>query len=345
MTQTKKIITVCGEINPDDLGITLPHEHLLFDLKCWWKGEPKELSKRELFSQPVRLSNRGEVIYNNMWFLDNLSQCNIKIAIQEVMEFKKYGGSSIVDLTVDEIGRDPRALYEISKVTGLNIIMGTGHYIQNSLSPEFRKKSIEQISKEIVDEFEKGVQDTGIKPGIIGEVAVSSIKNELEIKSLRAAARAQREIGCAINIHPPVFIKEGHDILNILEEEKVDLERVVLSHCDPTLYDLDYHDSLAKRGAFIEYDQFGSEIMDHPGIFLPSDGERIRAIKELIKRGNVKNILISQDVCFKIHLTKWGGWGYGHILKHIISRFKQEGITEKQINTIMVENPMRLLGF
>ena len=342
---TKKVITVCGEIDPGDLGITLPHEHLLFDLRCYWSGEPVELSRRELFSQPVSLSNRGEVIYNKCCFLDNLYQGSTKVAIEEVMEFRKYGGMSVVDLTADEMGRDPRALQEISRVTGLKFVMGTGPYVSVSRTGESRKETAEEITERITREFEKGVGDTGIKPGIIGEIGISNIEDELEIRNLRASCKAQREIGCGMNIHQHPWETHGNRILDVVEEEKVDLDKVVLSHCGPTIDKPDYHDSLAKRGAFIEYDQFGTATMADEWGFHPCDGEKIKAIKEQIRRGNIEHVLISHDVCFKISLTKWGGWGYGHILKHIVSRFKREGITEEQINTIMVENPRKLLSF
>ena len=147
------------------------------------------------------------------------------------------------------------------------------------------------------------------------------------------------------DIHCPIFGKDGHKILDILEESGTNLNKVVLSHCDPTINDLEYHDSLAKRGAYIEYDEFGMELMCAEEKFLPSDGDRIKAVLEQIKRGNIEHILISQDTCFKICFTKWGGWGYAHILKHIVPRMKKAGITVEQIHKIISENPKRLLSF
>ena len=98
-------------------------------------------------------------------------------------------------------------------------------------------------------------------------------------------------------------------------------------------------------GAYTEYDQFGMHLMSYEGMFIPSDDVRIKTVKEQIRRGNIEHILISQDVCFKICLTKWGGHGYAHILENIVPRFLQEGLTEEQVHTILVENPKRFLSW
>ena len=116
-------------------------------------------------------------------------------------------------MTNDSIGRDPEALRYISKATGANIIMGSGRYIEASLTEEQKKMDSKDIAKEIVEEFTNGVKETGIKPGVIGEVGVANIKNKIEIKSLRGAAKAQNKIGCAINVQPPIWETQGNKIL------------------------------------------------------------------------------------------------------------------------------------
>ena len=341
----KKIMTVQGEINSEEIGIALPHEHLLVDTRCWMHSAPRELSIRNLVEQPISIENRGEVVYRNFYFEDNLHQTDVNVAIDEARKFKEVGGNTIVDLTLPGIGRDPEALYKISIATGLNIIMSAGNYVASSWSEEDKKKSEEQIAKDIIKDCTVGVGNMGIKAGIIGEVGISDIKNKIEIKNLHSCALAQKEVGYGINIHCPIWEKDGNEILDILEKAGANLDKVALSHCDPTLDDVDYHDSLAKRGAYIEYDQFGMELMTYEGEFLPSDGDRIKAILKQIDKGNIEHILISHDICFKILLTKWGGWGYGHIHNHIIPRLRKAGVTEDQIYKITVENPKRLLSF
>ncbi|MBI4244294.1 MAG: phosphotriesterase-related protein [Planctomycetes bacterium] len=340
-----KIVTVSGEIEPCELGVTLPHEHLLVDTRAYWKGEPEEILKKELVRQPVCLKNRGEVVYSPFSFLDNLHRMNPDDAIEEAMDFKKMGGNSIVDLTNGGLGRNPMTLYSISKITGLNIIMGAGYYIPFTWADEVKNKTELEIAKEIIKEFQIGVKGTGIKPGIIGEIGVNDIENGLEIKNLRASAKAQKEIGCGLSLHQPNWINAGNKILDVLEKEGVDLNKVVLAHCDTTLEFVDEQNSLAKRGAYIEYDFFGAEFMSVEEKFLPSDGDRIKAVRKQIELGNLERILISHDLSHKIACRKWGGFGLAHILRHIVPRLRQEGLTDGEIKTIIIKNPMRLLSF
>lgn len=340
-----KIETVKGPLDPQLLGKTITHEHLLWDQACWWKGDPEELSLRGFVHQKVSMENRGQIYFNAHLHLDNIIQNDPDLAIEEAMYFKKAGGNCIVDVSSTGLGRDPKALYAISEVTGLNIIMGSGFYVARSHPAETENMSKEQIAEIIIKEFKDGVKDTGIKPGVIGEIGISDFNNQKEIKMIKAAAIAQKKLGAPLFIHPPFWETKDLEILDIIEKEGADLTKVVLCHCDPTLDKPDYHDAIAKRGANLEYDQFGLEFVSAEGPFLPRDLDRIKAIAEQIRRGNLNHIVISQDVCFKICLIKYGGWGYGHILRNLIPFFKSEGFTNDQLETILVKNPRRILAF
>jgi phosphotriesterase-related protein len=339
------IQTVRGLVAPELLGPTMTHEHLLWDQLCWWKGDPEELSLREFVHQPVCMENLGQIYYHAHLHLDNIRQYSVDLAISEAMHLKKAGGSALVDVTSRGLGRDPKALLAICAATGLHVIMGSGYYIAASHPPEMRDWPKEKIADQIVREFAEGVGDTGIRPGVIGEIGVSDLNNPQEVKALQAAAFAQRGTGAPLYIHPPIWETRGLDILDIIEAQGADVTKVVLSHCDPTLDDYEYHDRIAKHGAFIEYDQFGIEFVASEGFFLPRDIDRIRAIRRQIDRGNLAQIIVSQDVSFKTCLVKYGGWGYGHILRDLVPFMKREGFTEKELHTILVENPRRLLAF
>lgn len=340
----KTIQTVKGRIAPEQLGKTMTHEHFLWDQRCWWRGDPEDLSLREFVHQEVKMENLGMLRYHAHQNLDNIVQLDVALAIEEAKIFKMAGGSSIVDATSIGIGRDPEALLAISEMTGLNVIMGAGYYVAASHPAEIRNLDKVRIAGKIINEFNNGVKDTGIKPGIIGEIGVSDVADPGEIKVLQAAAIAQREVSAPIFIHPPIFETKGHAILDILEKAGADPARIVMCHCDPTLDQPEYHDALAKRGAYIEYDQFGLEIFALEGRFLPSDTERIRAVKRQIDNGNLTKIVVSQDVCFKICLVKYGGFGYGHILRDILPLMKNAGIADADLETILVENPKKLLA-
>ena len=337
--------TVRGPLAPEALGVTMAHEHLLWDQTCWWKGDPEELSLREFIHQPICMENLGQVYYHAHLHLDNIRQYSVELAIAEAALLKRVGGQSLVDVTSLGLGRDPMALRAISEATGLNVVMGSGYYIASSHPPETRGWPAERIADQIAQEFAVGVGHTGIRPGVIGEVGISSLENADEVRMLRAAAMAQHRTGAPLYIHPPIFEKQGLAILDIVEEAGAGVSKVVLCHCDPTLADEEYHAAIARRGAFIEFDQFGVEFVATEGFFLPRDIDRIRAVRRQIELGNLERLLLSQDVSFKICLVKYGGWGYAHILRDLRPFMKQEGITDDQLHTMLVDNPRRLLAF
>jgi phosphotriesterase-related protein len=378
----KRVVTVLGEVDPAGLGLVLPHEHLLWDLRCWAREAPLELSERARVEEPVRLENRGHVVYHPFHYLDNLLQTDVEVATEELRAFKFAGGGTVCDVTPRMLGRDPAALRRISLASGVHVVMGSAFYVAGSWGEKEKGLSTEAIRDSILEEFCAGVscgpggdgtsggysisasasgtgQDpasgpgassfkTGslrVKPGILGEIGVSDIENPLERKSLAASGMAQRELGCPLSVHTPIWEKAGNAILDILEKTGADLGKVALCHLDPTMGDAGYADSLAKRGAYIEYDLFDTHIMSFEGAFLPSDNERIAAVTEQIRRGNLERILLSQDTCMKIKLTRWGGHGYAHILENIVPRFLREGLAEAQVDAMLRKNPARFLSW
>jgi phosphotriesterase-related protein len=379
---SKRAVTVLGEIDPAGLGVVLPHEHLLWDLRCWAREAPLELFERRRVEEPVRLENRGHVLYHPFHYRDNLLQTDVEVAIEELIKFKFAGGGTVCDVTPRMLGRDPWALRRISLAAGVHIVMGSAFYVAASWSEKEKILSAEAIRDSILEEFCAGAAcapggdettgrysgpadasgtgqapasgpgavsfETGslrVKPGILGEVGVSDIENPLERRSLAASAMAQRELGCPLSVHTPIWEKAGNAILDVLENAGADLGKVALCHLDPTMGDAGYADSLAKRGAYIEYDLFDTHIMSFEGAFLPSDNERIAAVTEQIRRGNLERILLSQDTCMKIKLTRWGGHGYAHILENIVPRFLREGLGEAQVDAMLRENPKRFLSW
>jgi len=118
---------------------------------------------------------------------------------------------------------------------------------------------------------------------------------------------------------------------------------VVLCHMNPSFADRHYQHSLANRGVFLEYDMIGmAYFYADEQAQSPSDEDNARAIRELIDEGFIKQILLSQDVFLKTMLTKFGGHGYGYILKHFVPRLRRHGVTGEQLETLMIGNPQRV---
>lgn len=313
---TGTIHTVTGEISPEELGIALTHEHLLFDGSVW-ANHPDEASKRWLMQAPVTMDILYELQMDPNACEDNLKQLDTELAIKELLYYKRAGGRSLVELSLEGLSRDPIGLRAIANETGINIISGCGYYVNDSIPHRIRQMDVDQIAQEIIGEIIHGVRGTDVKCGIIGEVGTSWPITPSEEKSLRAAARAQHKTGAPITVHCWPFDKFAHKVLDILEEERANFSKVALAHIDESSVPLDtgHFESLLNRGAFVEFSAWGSEYhYDGLGVLDPSDLQRLDCIVELIRKGYTAQLLNSHDICYKVGLKKYGGRGYDHIL-------------------------------
>lgn len=342
-------MTVTGPVSPAALGRTLTHEHFLLDMNHYWV-EPEAVTERQHAMEPVRLDNRWWVTANLYQSKDALSLDELDTAIEEAELFRREGGGTIVDVSTVGLGRDPRALRSIAQESGVNVVAAAGYYVDDSHPDDMDEKSVDDITDEIVSDVTEGIADTNVRAGIIGELGTSDPITENERKVLQAGARAQRLTGAPITIHTyPLKPKNNAmEILDVLEDAGADLERVVLGHVDsapPTGELVEHHMALADRGAYVQYDGFGitrySSVNDWE---YPRDGERIDAAIELIEAGYIDQLLFSHDVCAKTYWTKYGGRGYGHILREVVPRFRGRGLDDEQIETLLVGNPGRMLS-
>jgi phosphotriesterase-related protein len=335
-------IGVLGPILPTQLGVTLMHEHLLFDFRANHET-PLEATRRALAVAPVQVGNLARLYNDPFASLDNCVQWDARVAADEVAAFKRAGGQTVVDLTSAQNGRDPLALQEIARETGLNIVMGSGHYIARFHPPQMDTRTQDSLTAEIIHDITIGVGDSGVRAGIIGEIGTSSPITPNEEKSVRAAAAAQATTGAPLNIHLVGWARDGLRILDWVDREGGDVERTILSHMNPSHDDFAYQSAVAERGAYVEYDMLGMDYLYPPDRQCPSDPECVRAIQRMISAGYAERLLLSQDVFLKIMLTRHGGFGYAHVLRHVVPALRRLGVTEDQIETMLVGNPARLL--
>lgn len=348
-------MTVLGPVPAEELGVTLTHEHLLIDMTCYWEP-PVEATLRAFAHEPVSLGNLGAVRRNPLLNRDNCLLVDLDVAIEEIGAFRRLGGGTIVDVTLDDIGRDVLALQNAARASGLNIVSGCGHYVQHAHPASLEAEPLDSIAERLIRELTDGIGDTGVRPGLIGEIGTSDPLHPREEKVLRAAARAQLATGVALSIHLHPPSRTGHDVLAILDGEGVDPRRVVLCHVDIALGHLDlppdepmgYFRSLAERGCFLEFDTCGNDAYFEGArygrsFWCPSDRERAAAIAALVEAGHGDQILLSQDVCHKFHLRRYGGFGYGHILRTFVKNLADAGLDESEIRCLLVDNPRRML--
>jgi len=199
---------------------------------------------------------------------------------------------------------------------------------------------VDDVTEFLVNDVGGGTTQPEIMAGIIGEVGVSKDFTDEERKSLRASARAAKITGVPLTIHLPGWERLAHDVLDVVEAEGADLRHTVLCHMNPSHNDLAYQRSLAERGAFLEYDMIGMDFYyADQDAQSPSDEQNAQGIRSLIDMGLVDRILLSQDVFLKIMLTRFGGFGYGFILKHFVPRLKRHGVEQSAIDRMLIDNP------
>jgi phosphotriesterase-related protein len=320
------------------------HEHIFLDAGQWWE-EPKSAARRELAHQPVNLAILGELRMDPFVNLDNTRLYDVETAAAELQLYRDEGGQTIVEVTNHGIGRDPLALQRMSRRTGLHIVAGCGYYLEGSHPKHVRGLSVDHIAAEIVRDVTEGIDDTGVRAGIIGEIGVGIDFTAEERKSLQGAARAAACTQVALTIHMPGWKRRGHEVLDIVAAEGADLRHTILDHMNPSLQDFEYQASLIERGAFLEYDMIGMDYFyADQQAQSPSDEENAVAIKRLIDAGYLHALLLSQDVFLKMMLTRYGGWGYGYILRHFVPRLRRHGVTAEQIHALLVENPQRVFS-
>jgi phosphotriesterase-related protein len=339
-----KAQTVLGAIDGPDMGVTLPHEHLLSDFICMFK-EPQEASQRALAHQPLTLQNRGWVNYHWTENLDNVRLWDEDLAVSELGHLFKAGARTVVDATSVGIGRDPHGLARIARMTGLNIIMGSGHYLSVTHPRDIHERTVESIAQQITDDITVGVGDTGIRAGFIGEIGCTYPWGPDEQKCLAGAVLAQRNTGAALMVHPGRSPDSPIEILHLVKAASGDLSRTIICHIDRTCTDPAWLKEVASTGCYLEYDLFGNESSyypPNPSVDMPSDAQRMDILLWHVEQGHERQILLSHDVATKNRLRAYGGLGYDHLLTNVVPRMRQRGLTDEHINTFLVENPARV---
>jgi phosphotriesterase-related protein len=360
-TRTGTAQTVLGLVEPGALGVVMPHEHLFVDLTCMF-DPPTEASDRSRAYAPFSLEHLGWIRTHYFRHHPNLVLDDEETAAFEVGLYKAAGGSTIVDVSTPGIGRDPLALARLSRATGVHVVMATGFYVAATHPVEVAAMTESEVAARLVEEIRDGVtlwpaaagdQDwdpvpvrTGVRAGIV-KVAASYPLHPEERKVLRGAVAAQRATGAAITIHVGRHEDSALEILGALRDADADLTRCSLDHLDLRVERTETLLRIAESGCMLEFDLFGHESSYYPltSRDMPSDAQRLDVVGDLVARGRTSQLLVSQDICTRHRLVRYGGHGYRHVVEHISMRMRERGWADADIDAILVDNPGRLLTF
>ena len=303
MPDATTVMTVTGPVPADDLGVVLPHEHI--------------------FTNTMREYRGNGLLHDS------------DVALRELLDYKAHGGGTLVELTTGG-ARAPEALAQVSRASGVHVVMGCGHYREPYLDLDhFRTTSVAGLAEELVREVEEGVGSTGVRPGIIGEIGNNGDAiSAAEEKSFRAAGRAHVATGLSISTHA-AWYPTGLAQLDLLEAEGVPPHRVIVGHADGVPGPA-YQRALAARGCYVELDGFGTD----------SDFDAERALDLLMMLrddGHLAQVLVSHDVFLRTHVRARGGPGYTWIARELVPRLLDRGLSEQEVDQLLVGNPRAAL--
>ncbi|MGI4941539.1 MAG: phosphotriesterase family protein [Janthinobacterium lividum] len=335
-----KAQTVLGLIDPAELGSTLMHEHLL------WNITPPD-RRSEPLGPPLEPGRWWDLVTGMAGSLRNTTQHDHALATRAVAEMVAQGGRTVVELTIGGLEPDPEGLAKVARETGAHIVMGCGHYVHDYQDPANAGRSVDSFAQEMIAQVQEGAWGTGVRAGIVGEIGCQWPWTELEQRVLAGAVVAQQETGGALTIHPARHQDHPGMLVEFLRAHGADLGRTIIDHIDRTIFDDERLFRLADAGVVLEWDLFGQEATyyAHADIDMPNDGARIRAIRRVMDRGHGDQVVVSHDICHVIQFSEFGGHGYGHIHRTVLPHMRKRGFEPAEIDRFMVANPRRLLTF
>ena len=248
----------------------------------------------------------------------------------------RYGVRNIVDMTNQSMGRAPEYVRRLTEETGINIILSTGHYLEQFIDPAILDQTPEAIAEEPIRDLTVGIDGSGMKAGIIGEIAWSYPEpREKELKSWEGMCIAARRTGATVSTHP------SHGELQIPQAEYllshgIAPEKIVIGHFEFYMSDGSLK-KLLDMGIYIGLDMIGKK---------SGWGDEYRAdtVRKVKRWGRLDQLLLSMDICRKKDLRSAGGYGYAHLFESFIPMLEKRGITGDDIDLMLRKNPEKALA-
>ena len=317
--------TIGGPIDVGSLGTTLMHEHIF------------------VLSPEIQSAYPGAEGWDE--------EREVAKAREKLRALKERGVDTIVDLTVVGTGRDVKLVQRAVEGTGLNVVVATGIYTYDAVPKFFHFRGPgtelggddELMISLFVRDIEEGIQGTSIKAGVLKCATDEPGMTPGVERVLRAVAQAHLRTGVPISTHTHALTRRGLEQQQIFEEEGVDLGRVIIGHSGDTT-DCDYLEELIANGSYIGMDRFGIDVQ------LPTE-ERTETVAEMCRRGHANRMVLSHDAaCFIDWLPNEAipmvlpNWHYHHIHDDVLPALRERGVSEEDIERMLVGNPRDFFG-
>ena len=316
-----EIPTAAGPIDSQDLGRIFVHEHVFVINPEVLQNYPEE------WDEKVRIAD----------------------AIEKLNALKAAGIDTIFDPTVVGLGRYIPRIVEIAKQIELNIVVATGIYTYDSVPKYFRMRGPilgfdlpDPMADYFIRDITEGIADTGVKAAFLKcAIDEEGMTTDVE-RILRAVAKAHLETGAPVMVHTHPGTKRGLEVHKVLSGMGVDPTKVCLAHSGDST-DLDHLSELADYGYLLGMDRFGVDAY-------ASLEDRVSTVVGLIERGYIDQMALAHDAsCFfdwveQSMLAMVPNWNYLHISTEVLPEFRKRGVTDEQIDAMLMSNPQRWIA-
>lgn len=360
----KTIMTVCGPIPSERIGLTSMHDHILADLSFFKQPLPPDIEKNSpidldgsIEMEHLSYLRNGLAIYSS----DNWNLADVDLMTKEVRHFKERGGNTILEPSAPGIRCHTDQLRYISETTNVNIIASTGLYREETWPARFTTMGPREIQAHLLEEINCGIEGTDIKAGHLKTAIANGSDHEFDF--LKAVVPVANETGLLVSAHTSYVttMENRRKMLRAFLQAGMRPEKLLLCHIQYTFVnqdvrsflspelcrlDLSWAKEVLDQGANVCIDLFGypadNEMLDYFG---RADAVKLAALVELVNAGYEEQIVIGNDVYQRIMTRSYGGHGYCRIVDYVIPALLDSGIDKTTVDKITTCNPARLLQY
>lgn len=299
-----RIMTVRGAIAPDEMGVALPHEHVVVEF--------------------VPVAELGRAAYDREEAFD--------VALPFLRALRNAGCRTLVDATPAYLGRDPVLLRALSEATGLHILTTTGYYgaREDAHLPEHAfSDSVDVLADRWIAEYRDGIGDSGIRPGLVKIGVDGGSLSEVDAALARAAARTHLKTGLTIASHTGPAVPAFEQI-EVLKSEGVHPSAWIWVHAQAE-GDTDAHVEAAREGAWVEFDGLRPDTVDR----------HVELVQNMKRHRLLGRVLVSQDAGWYSVGEPGGGdfRGFTTLFDLFLPALRLGGFSEEEIQLLTVGNP------
>ncbi|QUL99383.1 MAG: phosphotriesterase-related protein [Candidatus Fermentithermobacillus carboniphilus] len=255
--------------------------------------------------------------------------------LEDLQQTVASGIQRIIDVTNIGMGRDVRTAKALCEKACVAVSFSTGFYKEPFFPKIVLEKSESELAALMIKEITDGIENTGERAKLIGEIGTGNEISPTEAKVFRAAALAQRETGVPIYTHMTLG-RLGLEQVKILKAAGADLEKVVIGHVDLNP-ELDYYLRLLDHGVYLGFDTIGKQTYQ-------PDALRASLIVKLSNRGYAEKLLLSTDITRLSHLRRYGGYGRAYLMESFVPMLRELGLSDRDLNLMLSEAPEKLFG-